>query len=203
MKPASTVVTKPPPATKPKTTVVKKKAGKHEDIEVYVEVMADTSSLSLDASQAETSSNWEGVTTSTPGFDYVPKGKTDVVSAVNGKFEIKGTILIQTSYGPMAKATNISQYGRGTTTEDEKSGNITLGFHESRHQIDYLSYLSSHALPEFTGKVGMTTDQFQAATDKFGSDFEKYQKDMEAYSEKHTDEVGYKRSQFLKSGPRP
>lgn len=49
----------------------------------------------------------------------------------------------------------------------------------------------------------MTVEKFQAAAEKFSSAWEQYQSHMGAYSEGQTDEVGYKRSQFLKSGPRP
>jgi hypothetical protein len=201
-KPPPKAVTKPPPPTRPRKSTVLKRATKHEDIELYVEVVEDTSNSSLDSSQAETTSNWADVQTTTPAYDYVDKGKQQIVSAINGKVEIKGTITVQTAYGSDAKPTDTSQYGRGTTSADEKSGQTTLGFHENNHQQDYLNYLANHPLPEFTGKIGMTVDQYQAAADRFQQAMTKYQQAMEADSEQRTDQVGYTKSTFDRSGAR-
>jgi len=101
-----------------------------------------------------------------------------------------GTLTIQTAYGPHATPSDRSAYGRGTTDQDVANGNNTLGFHESCHREDYLSYLRNNPLPEFTGRIGMTTDDFRAALEAFHKAINTYFEAMDQYSQAHTDCVG-------------
>jgi hypothetical protein len=105
-------------------------------------------------------------------------------------------------YGPDGKATDRSDYGRGTTKQDESAGNTSLGFHESCHQADFLAYLKNTALPEFTGRVDMTVADFKAAQQEFGDAINRFFTDMDEESFKKTDEVGYKYSTYEAKGPR-
>jgi len=187
-----------PPATVPKREVVEKRTTDDVDIQVHVEVLADTTNSKLRPGSAKTSFNAKGVTSAVPGYDTAG-GK---VTKFRGKFKIQGTVIIQTAYGPRAKASDLSGYGRGTTTDDEKAGNVTLGFHESCHQVDFLEYLKDNALPEFGGEVGMSPGEFTAAGRKFQQDFNDYWTAGETFSENRTDEVGYKLSEYEKLGPR-
>jgi hypothetical protein len=100
------------------------------------------------------------------------------------------TAVIQTSYGSGSSPDGRSAYGRGTTDDDKKKGNTSLGFHESCHRQDYLDYLKANALPTFTGKVGMTPDEWTKAGDKYEKAVEDYGKKASAYSGKQTDDVG-------------
>jgi hypothetical protein len=142
------------------------------------------------------------VSAGTPGFNFVNKGGQQVVTALNGKFTLKGKITVQTVYGPNASATQISGYGRGTTAEDEAAGNITLGFHESCHRADYFRYLQTRLLPTFTGKVGMTVPQYKQAGQAFQTAYKAYFDQMGAESKASTDEVGYTLTQYRQKGPR-
>ena len=81
----------------------------------------------------------------------------------------------------------------GTTVQDESAGNTSLGFHESCHREDFLTYLKTKPLPTFGGRAGITEQQYHLEAQKFGRAFQKYFGDMEAYSHAQSDEVGYKK----------
>jgi len=73
------------------------------------------------------------------------------------------SISIWTDYGPGLDPGVSSAYGRGTTAEDTRLGNTTLGYHERSHSRDFLSFLANTAPPVFAGTVGMTVTEFEAA----------------------------------------
>ena len=79
------------------------------------------------------------------------------------------TVTIQTRFGT-GKPDDDSAYGRGTTPGDIAAGNVTLGFHESCHRKDMISYLTNTPLPAFTGKPKMNTDEANAAVAKYQED---------------------------------
>lgn len=187
-----------PPTTVPSKDVVLKKTNDEQDIAVSVEVVADTTNSGLRTGSAKTSFDSSGVGYSLPGYDSA----NNKVTKFRGKFKVQGTVKIQTAYGPNAKATDISGYGRGTTTEDEKSGNVTLGFHESCHRADFLEYLKNNSLPEFAGEVGMAVGEFTAAGRKFQKEWTDFWANGETFSQNRTDEVGYKLSEYERLGPR-
>jgi hypothetical protein len=83
-----------------------------------------------------------------------------------------------------------SAYGRGTTTADQAAGNTSLRFHESRHGVDFLSYLQSNPRPEFTGTVGMTVAAFQQALTQYMTAHQAWLRGMDAHSVRQTDCVG-------------
>lgn len=99
-------------------------------------------------------------------------------------------VSVQTLYSPGSKSTDISGYGRGTTDDDKKAGNVTLGFHESCHRADYLQFVKDNALPVFTGKVGMTVTQYKTAASIYLDALKAYRNKMKKYSRDRTDEVG-------------
>jgi hypothetical protein len=100
------------------------------------------------------------------------------------------TVEIQTTYGPGASASSESGYGRGTTEEDEAAGQTTLGHHEGSHGQTTLDYLSENPLPEFTGEVGMTAEEYQAACDAYDTAMEEYAEAMQAHQVETVDCVG-------------
>ena len=53
-----------------------------------------------------------------------------------------------------------------------------------------LTYFTSNPIPKFTGKVGMTTDEFQAAVDTWDTAMDEYEKKLSAHSIAQTDCVG-------------
>ena len=89
-------------------------------------------------------------------------------------------ITIQTVYGPKSKASDESGYGRGTTKEDKKAGNTSLGFHEGMHGKTTLDYLKNNPLPEFAGAIGDSEADFKTAR----NDYEKKMKEADAELQK-------------------
>jgi len=89
------------------------------------------------------------------------------VKSFTKKVVFRSSITIQTAYGPNASPNHDSKYGRGTTPADKASGNVTLGFHESCHRKEFVDYVTSTPYPKFTGKVGMTEEEFLAAKEEF------------------------------------
>ncbi len=99
-------------------------------------------------------------------------------------------VSIQTFYGPGENSKMESTYGRGTTAEDKKAKNTSLGFHEGSHGTDYLDFMAANPFPAFTGKVGMKTADFEKAKAAFGKAFTAWFKKGEAFSIKRTECVG-------------
>ena len=99
---------KPPPITTPVTKPVAVRNSKTEDINVNVEVLADNKSSDSSLQGAKTKFDSTGVTFVTPGYMYMPKGGKKIVTEITGVFELKGTIFIQTTYGPGSKPTDRS-----------------------------------------------------------------------------------------------
>jgi hypothetical protein len=195
----------PPPVTKAGKSPVAKSTTETMEVDVQAEVLPDGRSGRKDI-HGLTDFKPIGVGgkkfATTPTYETKRKDGDTIVSKVNGRATLKGFIRIQTVYGPDAKATDPSDYGRGTTAQDIKAGNTSLGFHESCHQADFLAYLANHPLPEFTGVVGMSVADFKAAGNEFGEAVNAFFKDMDQDSYDKTDEVGYKRSTYDAQGPR-
>jgi hypothetical protein len=201
----NTAKQKAPPKTVPSKTIIKQVKTAQIDIKLYVEVLRDTTKSGLKGGETTykpVGSLPGGKLYRTPTYSWQQKGGPKTISKVNGPAEIKATVQIQTAYGANAKPSQTSEYGRGTTTTDEKTGNTTLGFHESCHRKDYIDYLKTKPLPTFGGKVGITEQQFKQAEKSFAQSVAKYFKDMDDYSERLTDEVGYKKSIYKAKGSR-
>ena len=111
------------------------------------------------------------------------------------KLTWRGTITIRTRYQEGVKPDELTCYGRGTTTDDVKNGDVTIGFHESCHQTHFANYLSTHALPaapDITADMSLT--DAAALAQKFVDATVKYSNDAKADTVKHVDEVGVKMS---------
>jgi hypothetical protein len=209
--PTSTQQQRSPPATITETFMLQKPARFLGDFSVPVKVDADGTSEKIQL-PAETHFRLEGALKDdktgkayfwrAPHYKTQVRGKDTVVSELVSPMVVKGTIIIQTLYKPGVTPSARSGYGRGTTQEDEATLNTSLGFHEFCHREDLKQYLKTHPLPTFTGKVGMLKKDFDNAIKAFGERFESYFKDMDQYSVQQTDEVGYKKSEFDKNGPR-
>jgi hypothetical protein len=201
----NTVKQKAPPKNNPRKIVIKKVKTSEVEIEVYAEVLSDKKNSSI--TEAETTFKLvkglsSGNFAEAPGYSWEPKGGRKIIVKINGPVKIKCTVEIQTAYGPNTKPTDRSVYGRGTTQVDEKTGNTSVGFHESCHQSDYLSYLKNNPLPVFSGKIGITVQQYEQAVAAFTKSLDNYFKEMEKNSYRLTDEVGYKKSVYKIKGPR-
>jgi hypothetical protein len=97
---------------------------------------------------------------------------------------------IQTVYGRGLGPDVQSAYGRGTTREDVAAGTTTLGFHEGSHGRDYLRFLREHPYPQFTGAIGMSTHDFNAAMADYRRQVSRYATELSAASLHGTDCVG-------------
>ena len=125
--------------------------------------------------------NWK-----TPSYKF----KDGIVTKVDTLPPVNLTI--QTVYGPGVTAESSSDYGKGTTKEDREAGKTSLGDHEGSHGLDALQYLKDHPLPVFSGKEGMTVDEYQQAVEKYNQQMQEYQVDVEKNSKEKTDCVGKK-----------
>ncbi|HTV22454.1 MAG TPA: hypothetical protein VMG12_27385 [Polyangiaceae bacterium] len=184
----------PPPQTQARSLgSLKSVQSAVADVEIEGKVLADDTGGPADGAHT----GFDVPRTSSPGYSHAG-GK---VTQINGKFTWKGTLSIQTRYGTGASASSLSCYGRGTTTQDMQSRDITLGFHESCHRSDLVSYLSANPLPDPPAiSVGMATKDYDAAVKKFGADLQAYRDAMERDSKNKTDEVGRRLSEVASKG---
>src|SRR5262245_2924215 len=194
--------TNPPPATQPTTFKNTKGtvAGKVE-IDVDVEVLAD-------GKDTRAGREWNARTVMDPKavkgkevkanyptyeIDAADAGKLPTqqkILALKGAYTVKGKVTLQIQYGTSAKPTSPAAYGRGTTTQDVQNGDTTVGFHESCHMADFVSWLKNKAFPVVNLKLPMTVDQYDKATAAGDAAIEKYFADAEAESKRNTDEIG-------------
>jgi hypothetical protein len=89
------------------------------------------------------------------------------------------SVTIWTDYGPGLNASSSSGYGRGTTAEDVRLGNTSLGYHERTHSRDFLRFMANTPPPAFTGTVGMTVTQFRAAIREYTRALARISRDSE------------------------
>jgi hypothetical protein len=130
------------------------------------------------------------------------------------------TFFIQTRYEKDADPAGPSAYGRGTTKEDKKMGNISLSFHESCHRDDlkdyvriFKSFVGMHPFPEFKVRVGMSLEDFRKEKKNFlapedsadEGELDKFVSGLHDQITKETsdktDEVGYKLSEYCHDHP--
>lgn len=184
----------PPPQTSARSLgSLKSVQSSVADVEIEGKILADGSG----GPPSGAHTGFSVPSTSSPGYSTVD-GK---VTKINGKFTWKGALTIQTLYGTGATASSLSCYGRGTTTADVQSRDITLGFHESCHRSDFVSYLNNHPLPDPPAlAVGMAAKDFDAAVKKFADDLKAYRDAMEQDSNSKTDEVGRRLSEVASKG---
>lgn len=198
------VVPKPPPKTVASKTVIRKMKNPKMDVEIHAQVLGDKTDNGITGGVTKyepVPTTGRTIISSTPGYEWKPRGRLKIISKLKGPAEIKANIKIQTSYGPKAKPKHLSAYGKGTTPEDKRTGNTSLGYHEACHRNDYLKYLKIKPLPTFSGKVGMTLQQYKRAEESFIKAVDKYFSDMDKYSKRKTDEVGHKMSTYKAKNP--
>jgi hypothetical protein len=174
-----------PPRTAPVSFSLFSMIDSRYEVDLKVEVIADGSGGV--ATGAATS--FSRVPVRYPGYRKDP---SDKITRFQGRLIWKGTITIQTRYATDATPKSLSCYGRGTTDADLQARNITLGFHESCHRLDFVAYLQAYPLPALPAMtVGMPESDFQRGLDGFLRQVDTYWKDMERDSEIRTDEVGF------------
>lgn len=162
---------------------------------VTVTIKADQKNVAA-VKEGEGDSSWQVDPGATPEIEHDgPEDASKVDKKKNKVTKLTGpapviTVTIQTRYKTASSATGKSAYGRGTTDQDKKDGNTSLGFHEACHRQDYLDFLKNHTLPKFGGKVGQTIEQYEKAVDDYNKAVFDYQDKGDAFTEKNTDEVG-------------
>ncbi|MDJ0656359.1 MAG: hypothetical protein QNJ40_19525 [Xanthomonadales bacterium] len=187
----------PPPGTVTRTEDVLVRKNERDDINVKLRVFPDRTSTKLHPQGAKTSFDSRGVTITPPVPNY--DKDTGLITSWKTRFRLQGTVKIRTEYGTQSSATELSCYGRGTTAKDRKNGDITLGFHESCHQSDYVDYLKSTSLPELSAEMGDNKQEFEKAVADFKKAWAEYWVEMEKASHRSTDEVGYTLKEFEQS----
>jgi hypothetical protein len=147
-----------------------------------------------------------------PGTGAVTKMTPTSTGEITGETDDKGKVIaftntiayavtIQTTYGS-GDPDDECAYGRGTTPGDQQAGNITIGFHEACHRADYLSQLTTKAVPKFKGKKDMAQKDFQEQMDKYDEAWDKYFEEIGNHTLNVTDEVGDPtRTQFCAANP--
>jgi hypothetical protein len=178
-----------PPATRARSLgVLKHVQGDNIDVDIEGVVLDDTGG----GPSGSAKTNFQIPALSSPGYAVGHDGK---ITKFKGKLTWKGKLTIQTHYGDHAHADQVSCYGRGTTEEDVRAGDVTLGFHESRHQVDFVAFLQSHPLPDPPPMVvGVTPAAYEKVLHEFTKAYEEYPKQMNAESFARTDEVGFPKS---------
>jgi hypothetical protein len=148
-------------------------------------------SVTIKADQSGVAGVTGAATTMALDHGTIPEAETDANGNVSKLLGPMPTItaVVSTRYGT-GKPGDKSAYGRGTTDDDKKNGDTSLGFHESCHRQDAINYLNLHALPKFVWKKGMTPAQWQQAKDDYDNAVDKYQADADGDSVQKTDEVG-------------
>jgi hypothetical protein len=117
-------------------------------------------------------------------IEYVEAGDGTIKSVTNpGQL----TATVQTIYGPGARPTGPSGYGRGTTTEDIRAGTTSLRFHEGRHALDFFDFLRNNPAPVFAGKAGDTVEQFEKAMDAYKAAITAYHARVVRFTVEQTD----------------
>ncbi|WP_394840094.1 hypothetical protein LVJ94_24725 [Pendulispora rubella] len=103
---------------------------------------------------------------------------------------------IQTRYPPTMNRQGPSGYGRGTTAEDIAAGDTSVQFHEGRHGADYLRFFREHPAPQFTGRIGMTVQDFNAAIETYIQAVRTYSDDIKKDTSHRTHCVGVTIDQY-------
>lgn len=134
-------------------------------------------------SKAETNIEFD----STKIYDQVVTGENHKIKSLhrNGV-----TLMVQTKYMTGVASTIRSGYGRGTTVQDKKAGDITLEFHESQHATEAFDFIHKNQMPDLIIKIGMTETKVQETLDAYTKKLEAYVAKLEAFHIAQVDCVG-------------
>ncbi len=183
----------PPPATRPRS-LGSFKAVQNEFADVSIDA-----GIVADGSDPNGSATTDFIIPESKSPGYSESGGK--ITSFDGKFTWKGTVTIQTVYGSGFGAADVACYGRGTTADDVKNRDITLGFHEHCHQVDFGNFLTGNSLPDLPKmEVGMKKSEYEAETKRFKSELDGYRRKMKSASRIATDETGHKESTWKKTG---
>lgn len=197
-------VRNPPPVTVPEEFAMKASTKARIKINAKVRVDADGKKPSpAGDAAARTFLDPSNVKAEMPQFALpanAPEPPPDgqAITGVVGDIVVTGTATIQVQYGDDAKPTAPAAWGRGTTADDVKNKDTTVGFHESCHLADYKSYLITTPIPIpddiFRAK---TVGQWKAAAAAIDAAVESHFEACEAASRAKTDEIGNTMSDYV------
>jgi len=183
------------PPVKPRTFQVSRVSA--VSLTINVKILEDkiNSNLSVPAKTYPAWQPWDVWTS--PKYTVAAEG---TVSAVTTQPAVTATLHVWTEFKSERAKKGRSAYGRGTTAKDKRDGNITLEFHESCHQKDFVDFVTNvDNLPEFIGSVGMGTGAYLQLWTTFENELRDLPRKMEAHSALQTDEVGKpKKSEYDK-----
>ena len=183
----------PPPATRPRS-LGSLKAVQNEFADVSIDAV-----IVADGSDPNGSATTDFIIPESKSPGYSESGGN--ITSFDGKFTWKGSVTIQTVYGSGLGAADVACYGRGTTADDVKNRDITLGFHEHCHQVDFENFLAGNSLPDPPKmEVGMKKSDYEAGTKRFKTEFDGYRRKMKEASRTATDETGHKESTWKQTG---
>jgi hypothetical protein len=125
--------------------------------------------------------------------------KTEIVWSVKADGK-KGTATVeigtQTTYRDPKDKGGTSAYGRGTTAEDKKAGNTSVGFHEQQHRNALEQYMNDHPPPEPNFSEGMSTAEINRETARYDKEMAAYVARANAATAPAIDEAGYPKSKY-------
>lgn len=184
---------KPAPKTKAGNVAVTIKQPVGVVCDISVEILEDAIDEKSKA-PGVTDCWWKGEDR-VPKFDapvpvYENSNGMAIVSSITRGAKATGVVVIQTTYQKKGIEAKNSAYGRGTTSDDIKAGNVTLGFHESCHRSDFIDYLNTQKLPNFDGAPGTVNQEFNDDWRTFMDAFQALPKTIKAWSTTQTDDVG-------------
>lgn len=197
-------VRNPPPVTVPEELALKASTNPRIKINAKAKVEADGKKPNpAGDAGARTFLNPSNVKAEMPQFALPPNAPdeppdTQAITGVVGDIVVKGTATIQVQYGDDAKPAAPAAWGRGTTPDDVKNKDTTVGFHESCHLADYKAYLTTTPIPIpddiFKAK---TIGQWKTAAAAIDAAIDSHFAACEAASRAKTDEIGTKMSSYV------
>jgi hypothetical protein len=155
---------------------------------VSVTILPDRTVRALKtAARTEADMRWSSIS-----YTHQPQGQQIVTSFSGPRAP---TLRIQTTYRRGSGPGTTSAYGRGTTPQDLTGGAVsrrstTLGFHEGSHGLAFVEFVKNHPPPQFTGAVGMTKADFDAADAQYRREANAYMDDLLRFSTQQVDCVG-------------
>ena len=108
------------------------------------------------------------------------EGFTPQFSRRNGKITASFTIRIFTKFPRGTTPADPVLFGRGTTPDDTKAKNVSVGFHEGQHGARILDFIATHPLPQVKDNN----------VQQFNNDLANYMDELENFHVQQTDCVG-------------
>lgn len=119
-----------------------------------------------------------------------------LIAGITKPAQVKIVVNAQTTFLSNQRPSDVSAYGRGTTQEDLRNGNVTLGFHELCHYEDAQAYFSQGNMPHYKAAVGMEYAEFGAELIKYQEALGKWWSGFTRFTTAKTECVGTPKPPF-------